>query len=198
MSSTREPFEPECWYHIYNHARGNDKLFDSDYDNRTFLELIKKYIVPVAEIYAYCLMSNHFHFLIRFKDVKPINSFRNRNIGDYLSHQWGNVQNTYSKKKNYRSGKRGGLFCQSINRNLIDSEDYLKLCVVYIHNNPVHHGYCATPDQWRFSSYNTILSPKESEINKEEVTSWFSDKENFIQFHQSNAADIFAEKYKLH
>lgn len=197
MSSTREPFEPECWYHIFNHARGADELFVSDLDYKTFFGLVNKYVVPVADIYAYCLMRNHFHFLVQFRNVDVPKQFTSGIISDYLSHQWGNVQNTYTKKKNFKTGKRGGLFCQSINRNLINSEEYLLNCVVYIHNNPVKHGFCLTSDEWRFSSYNAFFSNKSTKIEREKILGWFGGKQNFIDLHNSNAADLFAEKYNL-
>ncbi len=107
------------------------------------------------------------------------------------------MQNTYSKKKNYKSGKRGGLFCQSINRNLITSEEYLQMAIVYIHNNSVKHGFCISPDKWKYSSYNAIISQNNTKIEKEEVLSWFENREKFIQYHQSNADDIFVEKFGL-
>lgn len=197
MSTTREPFESECWYHVFNHARGNDALFEKPIDFKIFLELIARYIVPVADVYTYCLMPNHFHFLIRFKDVLIPESFSSKHMNDFLAHQWGNVQNTYTKKKNYRTGKRGGLFCQSINRNLINSEEYQQMCVVYIHNNPVKHGFCIQAKDWEQSSYNTLLSEKPTSLEREEVLSWFENRKNFIDYHNSNAADIFAEKYNL-
>ena len=197
MATTREPFEPECWYHVFNHARGNDILFDSENDYYLFLKLISKYVEPVANIYAYCLMPNHFHFFVRIKEVELPATFINKHPSDFISHQWGNVQNTYSKKKNYKSGKRGGLFCQSINRNLITSEEYLQMCIVYIHNNPVKHDFCNTPNKWKFSSYNAIISDEITKVEREEVLSWVENKRNFIEYHQSNADDIFAEKYNL-
>ena len=50
MATTREPFESESWYHVFNHARGNDILFDSENDYYLFLKLILKYVGPVANI----------------------------------------------------------------------------------------------------------------------------------------------------
>jgi REP element-mobilizing transposase RayT len=197
MATTREPFEPENWYHIFNHARGNDDLFETDLDFKTFLELVLRYIEPVAEIYAYCLIQNHFHFLVRFNDVEIPESFKKKDASDFLSHQWGNVQNTYTKKKNYRTGNRGGLFCQSINRNLMSSEEYLQMCIVYIHNNPVKHGLCYSPEKWEYSSYNSIISDRPTRIKRDEVLGWFESKGNFIKYHNSKADDIFAEKYNL-
>jgi len=197
MSTTQEPFEQENRYHIFNHARGNDNLYETDLDYKVFLVLISKYIMPVAEIYAYCLMPNHFHFLVRFKEVEVPKSFKKNDISDYLSHQRGTVQNTYTKKKNYQSGRRGGLLCQSINRNLITSEEYLQMCIVYIHNNPLKHGLCYSSEKWKYSSYNAIISDRPTEIKRDEVLEWFESKDNFIKYNNSKADDIFAEKYDL-
>ena len=197
MSTPREPFEEERWYHVFNHARGNDNLFSSESDYKIFLQLIEKYILPVADIYAYALLPNHFHFLIRIINFPIPEKFKKKNSSDYISHQWGNVQNTYSKKKNYKSGKRGGLFCQSINRNPINSEEYLQMCIAYIHNNPVRHGFCTSPKSWKFSSYNTIISDKPSKIKQDEVLSWFENTKNFVYYHTSRADEIFREKFNL-
>ena len=197
MSVTRVPFESEYFYHVFNHARGSDKLFESDWDYNNFLSLVKKYVLPVAEIYAYCLMPNHFHFLVKNRIIDIPAAFQKKDENSYFSHQWGNVQNTFSKKKNYRSGKRGGLFCQSINRNQIGSEEYLQMCIAYVHNNPVKHGFAHSPEEWEYSSYKAIISHRKTEIERDKVIEWFDTKSNFIAYHRSNADEIFAEKYKL-
>jgi len=197
MSTTREPFEFERFYHVFNHARGHDNLFDTEKEYQIFMELISKYILNIAHVYAFCLLPNHFHFLVRIKEIElPVN-FKKKGISDFVSHQWGNVQNTYTKKKNYRSGSRGGLFCQSINRNLISSEIYLQMAIVYIHNNPVRHGFCISPNHWKFCSFNAINSDQPTKIEREEVLQWFENRENFIQYHKSNMDDIFEEKYGI-
>ncbi len=119
MSTTREPFEFEHFYHVSIHTRERDNLFDPEEYYLIFMALISKYILDVATIYAYCLLPNHFHFLVqdKEKEVEPPNNFANKHESDYISHQWGKVQNTFSKKKNYRTGNSGGMFCQPTNRN---------------------------------------------------------------------------------
>ncbi|MCY1720486.1 hypothetical protein OU798_09050 [Prolixibacteraceae bacterium Z1-6] len=124
-------------------------------------------------------------------------NFADKHESLFISHQWGNVQNTFSKKKNYRTGRRGGLFCQSINRNQITSEEYLQMCKVYIHNNPVKHGFCNSPGNWKYSSYNSILSDRPTRVKREDVLSWFEVKKNFIDYHQLNVDEVFAEKFGL-
>jgi putative transposase len=197
MSTPREPFEPGCWYHVFNHARGSDVIFSIESDYKTFLSLTEKYILPIARVYAYCLMPNHFHFLVQIKDITVSEKHKDKNLSNYIAHQWGTLQNTFTKKLNYKRGTRGGLFCQSVDRNLINSEEYRQMAVVYIHNNPVKHVFCTSPEDWKFSSYNSIISEGFTKVERDEVISWFETRENFIFYHKSNADEIYREKFNL-
>ncbi len=72
MGNKREPFEPGCFFHVYNHGNGDDNIFRQDKNYAYFLKKYGEYIEPVAETYAWCLMPNHFHFAIRIKDEKEL------------------------------------------------------------------------------------------------------------------------------
>lgn len=72
----------KTFYHIYNHANGFEKLFLSDENYRFFLEKYFLFISPIADTYSYCLMSNHFHFLIKVKDEKEIIKLINNKNND--------------------------------------------------------------------------------------------------------------------
>lgn len=65
---------PGYTYHVYNRANGNEKLFLSN-EKRYFLEKYTIYISPIADTFCYCLMPNHFHFLIRIKNEEKIKLF---------------------------------------------------------------------------------------------------------------------------
>jgi REP element-mobilizing transposase RayT len=71
---TKEPIVHGNVYHLYNHANGNINLFRSDENYRFFLEKYAKYVTPYFDTYAYCLMPNHFHFLVRVKDERVLSS----------------------------------------------------------------------------------------------------------------------------
>jgi len=62
--------EPGCFYHIYNHANGSDNLFREEENYYYFMRKWNKYIHPIADTVAYCLMPNHFHLLVKVKDRK--------------------------------------------------------------------------------------------------------------------------------
>ena len=58
------------FYHIYNRGNNKEKIFFEEKNYRHFLKLFDKYLSPYVDVYAYCLMPNHFHFLIRVKMVE--------------------------------------------------------------------------------------------------------------------------------
>ena len=61
------PLRRGTYYHIYNRGNNRENLFVENGNYTYFLERYFKYIEPVACTYAYCLMRNHFHLLIRTK-----------------------------------------------------------------------------------------------------------------------------------
>ncbi len=67
------------YYHIFNRDNNSADLFFEDENYRSFLKLYDKYINLVTNTYAWCLMKNHFHFLIYLKEEgrsrKRINIF---------------------------------------------------------------------------------------------------------------------------
>ena len=68
---------PETVYHVYTHANGFENLFNSDENFRYFLKKYAQYIHPIAETYAYCLMPNHIHFMVKIRSEQEIIEFIN-------------------------------------------------------------------------------------------------------------------------
>jgi len=62
--------QPGCIYHIFNRGNNRDILFIEERNYQYFLRLYRKYVEPVAATYAYCLIPNHFHFLIRTRTLE--------------------------------------------------------------------------------------------------------------------------------
>jgi putative transposase len=63
------PLQYGQYYHIYNRGNNRENIFFEERNYRYFLRLYVKYAEPVADTYAYCLLRNHFHFLVRIKTV---------------------------------------------------------------------------------------------------------------------------------
>ena len=67
--SSQEALISGLYYHIYNRGNNREILFRETKNYAYFLNLYAKYIHPIADTYAYCLMSNHFHLLVRLKSI---------------------------------------------------------------------------------------------------------------------------------
>lgn len=194
------PFLPEQYYHIYNHAVGDDNLFRSKDNYRYFLSRFKEYTLSVCQCFAYCLMPNHFHFLIRVRTKKELEAFQLEykpgqvvNNPDYhkiVMNQFRRMLNGYAQAYNKRYERKGALFLDYMKRKEVTTHQYLANLIAYIHHNPVHHNYCSDPGDWEFSSYNSLCSSKATGVEREEVLRFFGQREDFISFHLERQQDI--------
>ncbi len=67
--------QPDTFFHVFNRANGNEKLFRNDNNYRYFIRSWVKYTDPIARTYACCLMPDHFHALIKIKSEKVLTDF---------------------------------------------------------------------------------------------------------------------------
>lgn len=181
-------------YHICSRAVGKEKLFITDENYRFFLARYDKYISPLAETFAWALLPNHFHFLIRikpypqlqdvFKKIKPHGSQADGWQPVFVMKQFSNLLNSYTKSFNRAYGRKGSLFMDYMRRVRVTSADQYMATVFYIHKNPVQHGCCKALDGWRWSSYRSFLSPAPTKLLRQEVFDWFGGIANFEAYHK--------------
>ena len=104
--------EPDCFYHIYNRAINGELIFTSNRNYLFFLQKIKENLPQVCDIYAYCLMPNHFHLLVKIKsetDLQNLIKFQKLDKVEGLhspqhifSKKISNIFNSYSQAFNKR------------------------------------------------------------------------------------------------
>jgi putative transposase len=175
-----EPLKHGSYYHIYNRGINSDILFKEKTNYEHFLKLFDLHILPIAETYAWCLMKNHFHFLVRIKEVEEITTAKKI----LPSQSFSNLCNAYTKAFNKRYNRHGSLFERAFKRKEINSDNYLQNVIVYIHNNPVQHKICEHPLEYPWSSYITCLSNQPTKLQRKEVIEFFDDIDNFKYAHQ--------------
>ena len=165
-------------------------MFKENENYEYFLHLYDKYISPVAETYAWVSMRNHFHLLVRIKTTSELNLQGFENLEGlkgtnrtFVNQQFSNLFNAYTKAINKRYHRTGSLFEHPFRRISVKSNKHLKYLVYYIHHNPIHHGFCDHFLDYPWSSYLTIVSPKETKLKRGEVLKWFNDKANFEKYH---------------
>lgn len=175
----KEVFEAGQYYHVYNRGNNHENIFLEDKNYNYFLEKVKKYIVPIADVYAYCLLRNHFHIVLRIKDKDKLpEKFKEK-----IHLPFSNLFNSYSKSINKMYGRSGSPFQEHLQRNRIENEEYLKQLIVYVHLNPVKHKFSNDFDSYLHSSYRSYLSDKLSNIDREFVLELFDGLENFKFYH---------------
>ncbi len=175
-----QPLENGKYYHIYNRGINSTTLFKENKNYQHFLNLYDIHIEPIAETYAWCLMKNHFHFLVRIKDLKEIESEKKI----LPSQSFSNLFNAYTKAFNKSYTRHGALFERPFRRKLINNESYFQNLIAYIHNNPVHHKICDHPIEYPWTSYLACLSDKPTKLKRNEVIEMFNDVDNFKYVHQ--------------
>jgi REP element-mobilizing transposase RayT len=188
----KDIFESGQFYHIYNRGNNKENIFIEEKNYGFFLTLLKKYILPIADVYAYCLLKNHFHLLVRIKDLEDLPEKYKLKIHLPFS----NLFNTYTKSFNSVYNRSGSLFQEHLKRNRVSDEEYLKQLVVYIHLNPKKHGFTEKFETYTHSSYPAYLSYKETNVDKAYVLDLFGGLENFKYYHDERNIkyqDIIAE-----
>jgi REP element-mobilizing transposase RayT len=183
---TYERLLPGKSYHIFNRAVGDELLFRNDEDYLLFLQNLKRFILSYASVYAYCLMPNHFHFLLKIRDIKELNSDRwdHNQLVKKINQSFSNFFNSYAVIYNRTYGRKGKLFMLPYKRILVEDLDYFLTVVNYIHRNPLHHGLVEEYPNWKFSSLSTYLENKHTFVATSYVLELFGGLERMMFFHQ--------------
>ena len=195
MDIRNEIIEADTFYHIYNRGINSCDIFKSQENRLFFLSKFTHYLCEVCEVYAYCLMPNHFHFIVKIKPEDVIKTFGEKNtkstskkeiglhaLPNIFSKQMGKFISCYSQSFNKENSRHGALLESPFKRLKIDSDAYLKNLIVYIHLNPseLKENYL----DFRFSSYLAILSNNKTNVKRDEVLKIFENLENFIYSHR--------------
>lgn len=183
MTDPKTPLKPGNYYHIYNRGINGCTIFKETTNYEHFLALYDKYISPVADTFAWVLMGNHFHLLVRIKNPEGFENLQGLNNTKRINQQFSNLFNAYTKAFNKRYNRTGSLFEHTFRRKRIDNNFYLKQVLLYIHNNPVHHGFCEHPVEYPWSSYLTCISIKQTKLQRDAVMGWFDDQAKFKYWH---------------
>ena len=176
------------YYHIYNRGINSCNLFIETDNYEYFMHLYDKHITDVAETFAWVLMPNHFHFVVRIKEESEITAvIKDQGLMKPPHQHFSNLFNAYTKAFNKRFNRHGALFERPFKRKSVEDRQYLKQLILYVHNNPVHHGFCSHTIEYPWSSYITSISLKQTKLKRDEVVGWFDNVEGFIRSHNQDA-----------
>ncbi|GAB3919547.1 hypothetical protein [Larkinella terrae] len=195
-----EPLEPGRYYHIYNRGINGAPIFVDPNHYRFFLHQYANYLAPVIDTYAYCLMKNHFHLMIRVKENHELDQERlfverGWRKPPNVSRQFSHFFNSYAQYFNSQVQRTGGLFERPFQRKVVSDDSYFTRLIFYIHCNPVNHGVTKDLTSYAHSSYQSHLSNLPTLLKRDDVLNWFGGKTEYIQFHQDmlqeNVEELF-------
>ena len=172
MPYRRIQFTPGQYYHIYNRGSGHRPIF-REQDNYLFvLRLVKKYTSAFdISVIAYCLMPNHYHFLLRQDGTEAAGLLPQR------------VFNSYTKAFNKRYDCSGTLFEGRYEALHVDKEGYLLHLCRYIHANPVKDGLVSRLEDWPYSNYHEWIGTRHGTlIDRGFVPAFFPAAQTYSQF----------------
>ncbi|OGE33500.1 hypothetical protein A3D83_00840 [Candidatus Daviesbacteria bacterium RIFCSPHIGHO2_02_FULL_41_10] len=193
MPSRIFPFVNGQFYHIYNRGVEKRTIFEKNWDYSRLIKTIKYYqlIGPkpklsrflvgsifkpdndkkIVEIICYCLMPNHFHFLVK--------QLKDGGVTEFIS----KLSNSYTKYYNVKYNRVGPLLQGEFKAVLIESDEQLVHISRYIHLNPVVSFLVKNLSQYRWSSYKEYIANETNGISsKETIISFFKSPEGYEKF----------------
>jgi putative transposase len=170
-------FLPGEIYHVYNQGNNRERIFYEKKNYYFFMRKMRKHLLIHSDLLAWCLMPNHFHWMIKVHDdyapsvleVKnlcaPEIESLNKNISILLS--------SYTKAMNKMYGRSGKLIrsrtkAKKLNKSKNIDDNYPLICFNYIHQNPLKSGLTNRMEDWIYSSFRDYAGLRnQSFCNKE-------------------------------
>lgn len=204
MKKYTAPIETDTYYHIFNRGINGETLFKEEKNYHYFLEKFEQHLTPIVDTYAYCLLGNHFHMLIRTKSEEELIQFHKpkndvplsdiilKEPNRIISKQFATLFKTYTLAINKAFLRTGGLFETPFRRIPITNDAYFTRLVWYIHFNPQKHGFIDDFRNYPYSSFHSHLYKKSTQLKRADVLEWFGNKDEYLKFHNMQHEE---EKY---
>jgi REP element-mobilizing transposase RayT len=163
------------YYHVYNRGNNKQPIFFERENYLFFLRRWREYLLRVLEVVAYCLMPNHYHFLVFLQQddfSRPMQAFGL----------------AYTKAVNQVYKRVGSLFQGRFRTVQVTGDAYLLHLSRYIHMNPVVAGLAAKPEDWEFSSYREYVGLRDGSLPRPQIV--------ISQIGSSDAYRRFVESYR--
>lgn len=135
---------PGAVYHVTSRGDRREPIYVDDEDRRALLDVLGSGLDRFdACALAFCLMGNHYHFVIQTRQA---------NLSKLMRH----VNGVFTQRFNFRHGKVGHLFQGRFKAILVDKDSYLLEVCRYVELNPVRARMVAEPGDWPWSSYRAL------------------------------------------
>jgi REP element-mobilizing transposase RayT len=172
MARRKITFTQGEYYHVYNRGVNRQPIFRCE-DNYVFLlRRVKRYIAQWhIVVIAYCLMPNHYHFVLLQAGEHPISRFMQ------------SLFNSYTKAFNKMFDRSGTLFEGPFRAAHVNDDAYLLHLCRYVHRNPLEAGLVSDLREWPYANYLEWIGQRGGTlVDREFVKSHFSKPEEYVRF----------------
>jgi len=177
MKRVRISFE-KSFHHVMNRGILTEKILLDENDKTFFIKLMFKLAIKYKiTIFAYCVMDNHYHIILR-------------NDGNKLSFYMKELDGGYAIYYRKKYGGKGYVFQNRFKSTLIEGDRYFKMSLVYVMLNPYRAGYVQDPKKYKWSSIREYFNQKPSNATDAEyVEGLFKNNCDFYEM-----LDLWKEK----
>ena len=163
-------------YHIFNHANGNENIFLEEENYRFFMQQYSRYLKDIVDTHAFCLLPNHFHLLVTVRSESHLRETfpKFETLEKLVSKGFSNFFSSYTQAFNKKYQRMGSLFMKNFKRKPILTLDQWQETFLYIHLNPLKHGFVKYPQDWKWSSWQGYENySKPSRLEREYFKNYF-------------------------
>lgn len=166
-------------YHIMLRGINQQQIFEDEEDNQKFIEVLKDCkLISGYNVFAYCLMGNHIHLLLKVEKENLEQIFKR-------------IGARYVYWYNWKYHRRGHLFQDRFKSEPVEDDAYFLAAARYIHQNPVQAGIGGL--EYKHSSYNDYIYPKEGQLTDIDFAMELIGKDRFISFNSETNDDEFLD-----
>lgn len=176
------------YYHVYNRGCNRQRIFANDGNYVYLLRRCQSFLAdsPLTVI-AYCLMPNHYHFLLRPEEDGALSRFIQR------------LFNSYTQAFNRQQGRSGTLFEGRAKTVLVDTDEYVLHVCRYIHLNPVRAGLVTHPGLWRYSNYLEWVQQRAGTlVDRDFVRQYFATPADYEAFVMSEVSPSMKQRLQAY
>jgi putative transposase len=187
MTRPPRPQFPGAIYHVTTRGNRKEAIFTDTRDRLRFLQLLEQIVTSLEwRCHTYCLMTNHYHFLVQTYDAD-------------ISRGMHRLNGVYAKWFNWRHGYEGHLFERRFRGKLVEGHAQLLELTRYVVLNPVRAGLVANAGEWRWSSYNAMVGkvPQPAFLTTGWLLSLFSNDPNRSRKLYADFVAAGAEQHRL-
>lgn len=184
LATTRRRESITGIYHVIVKGINKERIFNQKREKVYFKQIISKCLEKFeVEIYSYCIMSNHAHFIIR-AEIQQLSRFMAAILTEYALYY------------NFKHRRNGHVFQNRFSSECIENERYFWTCLRYIHLNPVKANMVKNAMKYRYSSMKEYMEGETELLHEKAFLLYrkhFGDKEAFEGFHREKEKEVYLD-----